>query len=157
MATPEEVAWAAGLFEGEGTFVFSAQRARASMASTDEDVLRRFHVIVGVGGIGPVSPRKPHHKPAWQWWANGAEAEIVFNLLSPWLGRRRLARGASVVAARRRAIAALACERKCVHCGSAFEPRVTRSASKVRYCSPNCLNEAKNGRRRVARGIEALA
>ena len=157
MATSEEIAWAAGLFEGEGTFSFSQQRARASMASTDIDVLERFRGIVGVGGIGAVSPRKPHHKPAWQWWANGADAEAVFNAFAPWLGERRRKRGGEVISARQRAMRNLTYERTCSYCGLSFRPRSTRSASKVRYCSPSCLNEAKDSRRRVRRAMEARA
>ena len=148
MPSLDQVAWAAGLFEGEGTFSFSQQRARASMASTDEDVLRRFVEVVGVGGVGHIAPRKPHHKPAWQWWANGEDAEAVFELIGPWLGERRLARGRAVIKARVDARTALAAERPCANCGGLFMPRSTRAASKARYCSDDCLKAAKNERRR---------
>lgn len=51
-----EIAWAAGLFEGEGSFDHSAgnaHRPRATMSLTDQDVLERFMRAVGVGTIGP--------------------------------------------------------------------------------------------------------
>src|SRR5689334_3983660 len=45
----EGLAWAAGLFEGEGCFHFASRANRvivASLTTTDEDVVRRFHAIV---------------------------------------------------------------------------------------------------------------
>lgn len=66
-----ELAWAAGLFEGEGS-CFARKKdsghhyIELSLASTDEDVLRRFHDAVGVGTVH--GPRKlPGRKPIWTW------------------------------------------------------------------------------------------
>lgn len=48
--TPEEVAWVAGLLEGEGYFSISSARhrqARVVCSMTDEDVVRKLHVLAG--------------------------------------------------------------------------------------------------------------
>jgi hypothetical protein len=66
----EEVAWAAGLFEGEGCWSWNARTGSpgASMKSTDEDVLRKFVRIVGVGGVH--GPHIGTGKPIWGWNVN---------------------------------------------------------------------------------------
>jgi hypothetical protein len=59
--TDRDIAWAAGLFEGEGCLSFSTVRGerypQAMLKTTDRDVLARFHRIVVVGAIYPVKPR----------------------------------------------------------------------------------------------------
>src|SRR4051812_10898075 len=89
--TEAEIAWAAGLFEGEGCLrvndTYGAKRPRAELVSTDEDVVRRFHAIVGVGNVhGPYPSRNPErgHKPKTV-WACAARADFahVAALLEP--------------------------------------------------------------------------
>jgi len=95
----ENLAWAAGLFEGEGCFSVQRQRhrneyryMRAVINMTDEDVLRRFCSIVGEGRVsGPHS--KGRHKPQWTWTASGPAAVRVFEMFKPFLGKRRLEAG----------------------------------------------------------------
>lgn len=55
MRTPgEEIAWAAGLFEGEGCMTRSGSQKVMRLVSTDEDTVRRFWEIVAVGKVyGP--------------------------------------------------------------------------------------------------------
>jgi hypothetical protein len=68
MASAEEIAWAAGLFEGEGCISYIRPWGRepdiqAALAMTDEDVVRRFDEIVDRGRVyGPYHP--PFHRPA---------------------------------------------------------------------------------------------
>ena len=99
-------AWAAGLFEGEGSFSPHKNGGffglRASLASTDEDVVRTFHRIVAVGTVtGPHSRGKAHLKPHWRWQTSGADVERVYRLLEPWLHSRRRARYGELLAERR--------------------------------------------------------
>jgi hypothetical protein len=60
----EEIAWAAGLFEGEGCITEVDKRFVAALKNTDEWVVRRFHDIVERGrAYGPYAsgirfPRK---------------------------------------------------------------------------------------------------
>lgn len=154
-----DVAWAAGLFEGEGCWSYSQNRARASMVSTDLDVLQRFRDVVVRGTIGPSgNKKKPHHKDRWQWWANGDDFVHVFTLLLPWLCTRRLAKGKAVLDARMKTFQDVHSRRQCKCCGAGFAPnpkgKTTKAkmagASRTRYCSKTCRVEAKNQRRRKA-------
>ena len=102
----ENLAWAAGLFEGEGCFTAwkSYKRKdgktriylRASMSSTDKDVLEKFVATVGIGKVynhrdGTVMshPAVKTQKPSWQWSVSGKQAVEVGEMLLPWLGKRR--------------------------------------------------------------------
>jgi hypothetical protein len=97
MADAEEIAWAAGLFEGEGSITMCGRYVHLQLKSTDEDVVVRFHEVVGCGSVyGPYSYNQPDgykRKPAWVWVCREADAMIVFRKFAPWLGKRRLARG----------------------------------------------------------------
>ena len=96
MVLPEEIAWAAGLFEGEGCISHMRRGAgedlQIALVMTDEDVVRQFHEIVDRGKVyGPYHP--PSHgdrrKQFWRWAALGDAAHDVLDLLGPWLMSRR--------------------------------------------------------------------
>lgn len=105
-----ELAWAAGLFEGEGC-IFGAKDKTSgivypllSLAMTDLDVVERFHRAVGgLGKISKWSPRKsPYNgkplKQMWQWDAGGHKLSIaVIPMLWFGLGERRRAKAAEVL------------------------------------------------------------
>ena len=100
---PEDIAWAAGLFEGEGCFLSSTRKGRYRYASaclnmTDEDIIERFYRVVGVGTvIGPF--QRGTNKPKWEWKAQRhQDVEEVALLFEPWLGPRRLVQAASALA-----------------------------------------------------------
>jgi hypothetical protein len=59
----EEVAWAAGLFEGEGCLTITSGQPVMRLNSTDEDAPQRFYEIVGAGKVYGPYPRKPPRKP----------------------------------------------------------------------------------------------
>lgn len=98
------IEWAAGLFEGEGSISLARSRnriyPRLVLASTDEDVVRRFHETIGVGYVnGPYKQaNRPHTKPTWRWEAFGTSARKALPLLLPFLGERRTARANEVLA-----------------------------------------------------------
>lgn len=111
-ADPLDVAWAAGLFEGEGSVSVVPNTARSrriymrlDMHSTDDDVLKRFGAVVGVGRVrGPYltngKNHKPHHKPYWTWSITGRRA-LLLATHAPFadqLGSRRRSRIAEVIA-----------------------------------------------------------
>ena len=157
-----EIAWAAGLFEGEGCFDHSAgnaHRPRATMSLTDKDVLERFMAAVGAGTMGPSKRRAGHHKEAWQWWTNEAEFHIVYALLKPWLGPRRIAAAEAAIQARAEHIAASTALRACICCGNDFAPlSFTKGSRKQNRCAArSCqLFRQSTPRRRdmaVIRGI----
>ena len=95
-----EFAWAAGLFDGEGTVAadkdprtgrYRAINMEIPQSSPDgtPEVLVRFRKIVGVGNIsGPYEPRSPWSRQPQYRWRSGAREDVdaVAALLSPWLG-----------------------------------------------------------------------
>ena len=89
-----ELAWAAGLFEGEGSFSRSAKgRVRASLKMVEESSVRRFHDAVGVGKVyGPYGPYKKQtdkdgyeRRPYFMWIASEEDAAAVLLRLGPLL------------------------------------------------------------------------
>jgi hypothetical protein len=115
MSRREEIAWAGGLFEGEGCFTICTQRntklangrsrtyrfPRARLVMTDEDAIRRFNDVVGFGRV--LGPRQAHsgptHKPVFEWQVYTFEhVQALYAMLYPWLCARRRARGAEVLA-----------------------------------------------------------
>ena len=94
MESPTEVdiAWAAGLFEGEGcVHLYRGRYVHLSLEMTDEDVVRRFAKIVGATVYGPYAPRGAgSRKLSWQAQICARPAaEVVFKAFSPYLGMRR--------------------------------------------------------------------
>lgn len=101
--TPEEIAWAAGLFEGEGsvsishrggnyTSVVGAAYPVIVLQMTDEDVVERFHRIIGCGFVRSRDPgvgRKTIYR--WQTKSN-SEVATVIDALYEHMGARRRAR-----------------------------------------------------------------
>jgi hypothetical protein len=98
------VAWAAGFFEGEGCFFLRRYQTKqgvklaadASLNTTDKDVLERFHRVVGRGKIyvhrDADKPKKQGEiwkKSSWQWRCGSDDAIEVAKLLLPFLGERR--------------------------------------------------------------------
>lgn len=100
-----ELAWAAGLFEGEGNFCLNRRPGytypRAQLSSTDLDTLQRFRSAVGVGNIvGPYD--RVGCKPIWSWRsANYGDIQHVVCLLWFGLGERRKVQATSVLEATR--------------------------------------------------------
>jgi hypothetical protein len=86
----ENLAWAAGLFEGEGSI--SKRNNLLTLTSTDEDVVRKFMVIVGMGRIIEWTPTAGQLGKKKQWIWNLYRQECGQALLAafwPWLGERR--------------------------------------------------------------------
>lgn len=105
MISEAEIAWAAGLFEGEGCIVISPGatgqlRVALHLASTDLDVVETFHRIVGAGGIHKKTKKvKSHHKQQYQWGlGTNAQCDRILRLLVPWFGLRRGARAREAIA-----------------------------------------------------------
>jgi len=98
-----DLAWAAGLFEGEGSMSVSriedkryitgeSFKGSARLTMTDLDVVERFHAIVGLGQVnGPY--QRGEYQPIWVW--NTARFEHVQALIAMFwnhFGERRRAR-----------------------------------------------------------------
>lgn len=88
-----EVAWAAGLFEGEGCFRHrSGTRIAAFLNMTDRDVVERFARIVGHGTVRWRDMPAPR-KRLYTWEINAVEeVREMIAMFRPYLGERRGAR-----------------------------------------------------------------
>lgn len=100
--TAAEIAWAAGLFEGEGSIVATGKTAaKLSIEMTDLDVLERFAQVVEAGAITAktCTNKKPHWKDryALQIYARDDVRRILVAFL-PWLQSRRRAKAEAILA-----------------------------------------------------------
>lgn len=95
MTTKAEIAWAAGLFEGEGSICTSPTKRSATrrivLSSTDKDVLERFGAVVEAGKLyGPHKQRGKGYKPIYTWSISDyKEVQRIAEAFLPWLGKRR--------------------------------------------------------------------
>ena len=96
--SPLEIAWAAGLFEGEGCINYKHQGKRGSggqlrLGMNDKDVVERFREIVGCGGLYPHRPGTGSNVPCWTWYVYAAEkVTAILNAFMPYFGERRRAK-----------------------------------------------------------------
>ncbi len=90
-----ELAWAAGLFEGEGT-VTIAKRSRddtyrlvAIVTNTDEQIIDFFVERWGGWKQGLYGER-PGRKPGWSWTVAGPGAATFLQAIEPWVRTTRV-------------------------------------------------------------------
>jgi hypothetical protein len=92
------LAWAAGIFEGEGTFntytngKSETRYLRLVVSMVDEDIIKRFASVVGYGTVYfsyPPSRKNRGWQPMYTWQVNGKDAHKVLALIRPWFGERR--------------------------------------------------------------------
>lgn len=96
----ERWAWVAGLFEGEGSVILSADgptayQRRLDITNTERDILEQAIEFASLGRIiaDSTNERPAHHKQRLYWYvAAWREIEEVANRLYPFLGARRRAR-----------------------------------------------------------------
>jgi len=94
MTRPSEItiAWAAGLFDGEGTIAFYKARVHVAIHMTDKDLLDRMQEAFG-GQIYLTTKQKEHHKTSWKWAITTTAKSIEFlDMIYPYLGVRRQAK-----------------------------------------------------------------
>lgn len=147
-----EVAWAAGIFEGEGCFSGNGKNIMISLAMCDKDVVDRFAAVVGLGKVSPkkMPLAKPHWKPQWQWYFNSYDQlEELALLIEPWLGERRLAKLEELREKRRVFLAQILRERPCKGCGEQFRPESPARSRNRLYCTAACRTKAGHERWRA--------
>src|SRR5712692_6908714 len=101
MSTKLQIAWAAGLFEGEGTITLSgaSKSPRLKVSMVDQDIVRKFAKIVRGGHLSIWIVKNPKHRKQLCWYT-GQKATVarVLKLLIPHFGKRRLKRALEVYA-----------------------------------------------------------
>lgn len=102
MTRTTDIAWAAGLFEGEGYLYVSKGRyptPQIGLNMNDRDVVERFAAIMECGSIRIYDSPNPNHSRQYRWRVCGwARFESVTEMLLPYLGDRRTKRIAAVAA-----------------------------------------------------------
>ena len=98
MLRESDIAYLAGLFDGEGCVYMSYRKKGKSpkkyltitmeMAMTEESIIRWVHEILGVGTIkvldkANLAGGKPHWKKQWRWRCTHRDAYYVARLLWP--------------------------------------------------------------------------
>jgi hypothetical protein len=162
MPSETDIAWAAGLFEGEGFLVRRqvAQRVylQVGLEMRDFDVISRFVEIMQTNGVLPAKRpngtsrvtsvllrqrrnNNPKHSDIYRWTTTGHTAETAYRLLRPHLGRRRQNKGDSIVQEALVVRSELELPKTCPECGTTFRLK-PYGRSKI-YCSQTCLNRAK--------------
>lgn len=94
-----DVAWLAGLFEGEATFGYAGTRrgvkaVRITLAMSDRDVVQRAYELVGSGSFNPdrvkFSKKFPNAKPMYEFsMGSQKDCQDLMLLLLPHMGTRR--------------------------------------------------------------------
>ena len=90
----ENIAWVAGLIEGEGNFNLRESKLsmRIRVRMTDLDVLQKAYNLFKIGKIyGPYYRKNPKHKTAWEWSINRHNQVVeLCRVIAPYLLSRRL-------------------------------------------------------------------
>lgn len=93
-----EIAWLAGIYEGEGTCTITSGRAiRVEVVMTDEDIVRRICYLTGCGTVRTLSQRGENYKPSYRWSIGSMDAVNFLTAVLPWLGQRRAQRANEAV------------------------------------------------------------
>lgn len=99
MSRSEDWAWAAGLFEGEGSCVVpnktGKQRIRFQLKMNDKDVLLHFLSITGGTLRGPYQYqyKDGHYRQQhYLWQSDGQSTRYIYDNMKPYLFARRRAR-----------------------------------------------------------------
>jgi hypothetical protein len=88
----EELAWAAGLFEGEGAIcMMNNSSGYVALSMTDKDVVEKFKSIVRLPiEIRKRLPKNPNHKASYDWRTSRFEyVQFIIALFWNWSGKRR--------------------------------------------------------------------
>ena len=95
MDSSNELAYLAGVFDGEGSFgIWSRGKEkspgfRASVEMTDADIVMKFLIYFQVGQILFIKPREEHYKPIYRWKVDLESAVDVIRKMLPYLSKRR--------------------------------------------------------------------
>ena len=90
----EQIAWATGIFEGEG-WIKKDKRKRATfelcVQMSDLDIIQRLQQVFQTGSVYKgTTPKNPNHKQLYRWSVcSRKNVASVLNLMLPFLGQRR--------------------------------------------------------------------
>ena len=88
-----DLAWLAGLLEGEGSFLkappSSPNCPRISLEMTDKDIVERAAALMGGNAVERINLRNALWKPAYRVAIKGSRAVALMRVLYPAMGARR--------------------------------------------------------------------
>jgi hypothetical protein len=90
--TTLDIAWLAGLLEGEGRFSKRGNCVTIQLYMSDRDVVERAARLLKAPSIGVREPRRSAHKPCYYCTVSGPEAAAWMMTLYRLMGTRRQAR-----------------------------------------------------------------
>lgn len=93
--TEVQLGWVVGLLEGEGYFGADSRSGRSTkldLKMTDQDVVSRFAVLVGVPAGPYITKSRAGHKTTYRLAVSGERAREVMRRILPHMGERRTAR-----------------------------------------------------------------
>lgn len=101
-----DIAWAAGILEGEGCFFITSDKRRKATKKlaiqckmTDQDIILRIHDVFASGFIYKCKNQEEHHKQAWVWQVyRQNDVETIIYKVLPYLGIRRSAKAKELLA-----------------------------------------------------------
>ncbi len=139
-----EIAWAAGLLEGEGCFHSTGGRPRVSVNMTDEDVLVRLKGVLGCGRLSGPREVNPGYKPVWRYdLSRMDQVYAVTAALYSQLGERRKAQARDLIKLyASKPPRGYKVELICEECGVQITRLKKRVRSEVSYCSQRCAGKA---------------
>jgi len=102
--TDIQIAWLAGLLEGEGCFRFDKRNSpKIQLQMTDEDVVKRVARMLSVNARAePWRGSRYGSKTMWRVDVFGDKAIEIMHLILPFMGERRFSKIESVINARRK-------------------------------------------------------
>lgn len=99
--TEVEIAWLAGLFEGEGYVTINARTLSMGITMTDLDVLQKVQQVTGCGSLLPRRVYSEKHTQTHSWRvSNLPQAQEIARAIYPHMGARRRAKLDEVLARR---------------------------------------------------------
>lgn len=173
-----QIAWAAGLFEGEGFTVRRPTGKRVylsvGMETRDLDVLSEFVRIMRANGVrsskrrsGPQhetqilrkhrANQNPRHSDVYRWVTTGHTGRTAYELMRPYLGARRREKADQILAEVDQITIDLARPRPCQSCGKEFT--MIPYGRTRRFCSKSCYIRWKikqPGQREAARARQRI-
>ena len=91
--TTKDIAWIAGLIEGEGCFSQTKGSITAQLSMTDEDIVRRSGGLVKAPSIGVHNSQvRNGRKVSYRWTLCGTPAASWMMTIYPFMGERRRTR-----------------------------------------------------------------
>ena len=96
MTQTQDIAWVAGLLEGEGYFgnrastkEHNANSIRVTLGMTDRDVIERAAEVLHGNVIGPYAKSNSKYKPMYYVQWHGARAAGIMMTVYSFMGKRR--------------------------------------------------------------------